>query len=134
VTIRAARPEDASAIAAIQRSSPEAPQWDPVGYEVRVAEIEGRVVGFLVTRVVAEDEVEILNIVVAPERRRAGVARALLQPVVERVRGGVFLEVRVSNAAARKLYEMLGFEEIGRRPEYYESPCEDGIVMKFHSC
>jgi [ribosomal protein S18]-alanine N-acetyltransferase len=134
VRIRAARPEDGPAIAAIQRLSPEAPQWDPAGYDVRVAEIGGTVVGFLVTRAVAEDEVEVLNISVAPEHRRAGVAKALLKPLIESVRGELFLEVRVSNSAARKLYQALGFEEVNRRAKYYEDPCEDGIVMKFHSC
>jgi ribosomal protein S18 acetylase RimI-like enzyme len=48
--------------------------------------------------------------------------------------GTVFLEVRESNKAARNLYLSLGFQELGRRPEYYETPLEPAIVMKFHSC
>jgi [ribosomal protein S18]-alanine N-acetyltransferase len=133
VTVRRAREEDRAAIAEIQRDSPEASQWDPEGFDVTVAEVAGRVVGFLVTRTVA-DEVEILNLAVSPANRRSGVARELVQPLLETRPLSVFLEVRESNTAARKLYQALQFEEVSRRRGYYESPCEDGIVMKFHSC
>ncbi len=132
--VRRARPEDAAAIAAIQRSSAEAAQWDPAGYEVQVAESDGKVVGFLVTRAVAADEIEILNLAVADAHRRSGIGSALVQSVVEHFRGDVFLEVRESNTAARKLYERLRFEEVSRRQEYYENPTEACVVMKFHSC
>jgi [ribosomal protein S18]-alanine N-acetyltransferase len=133
VTVRPAREEDRAAIAELQRASPEASQWDPEGFDVTVAEVAGRVVGFLVTRTIA-DEVEILNLAVNPANRRSGVARALLQPLLETGPVSVFLEVRESNKAARGLYQALRFEEVSRRRGYYESPCEDGIVMKFHSC
>jgi len=133
VTVRPARPEDRAAIAEIQRVSPEASQWDPEGFDVTVAEVAGRVVGFLVTRAIA-DEVEILNLAVDPVNRRSGVARALVRPLLEMPSVSVFLEVRESNTAARGLYQTLRFHEVSRRRGYYESPCEDGIVMKFHSC
>jgi len=133
VTVRPAREEDRAAIAQIQRASAEASQWDPEGFDVTVAEVADRVVGFLVTRAIL-DEVEILNLAVEPANRRCGVARALLQPLLERGTVTVFLEVRASNSGARKLYESLRFQEVNRRPNYYEDPPDDGIVMKFHSC
>jgi ribosomal-protein-alanine acetyltransferase len=133
VTVRPAREEDRAAIAEIQRASPDASQWDPEGFDVTVAEVDGRVVGFLVTRAIA-DEVEILNLAVNPANRRSGVARALLQPLLERPSLTLFLEVRESNTAARTLYQALRFQEVSRRRGYYEFPPEDGIVMKFHSC
>ena len=40
------------------------------------------------------------------------------------------LEVRVSNAPARSLYERLGFQVIGTRKEYYDDPVEDALVMR----
>ncbi len=132
--IRPARPEDLPAIAAIQRASPEASSWDPSGYDVSVAELEGEVVGFLVTRRIAVDEVEVLNVAVMPDRRRSGIARALLKPLLESVRGRVFLEVRESNRKARDFYVSVGFKELSRRPGYYSDPPEPGIVMNFHSC
>lgn len=134
MTIRHARPDDAAAIAHIQSESPEASQWDPAGYDVTVAELDGRVVGFLVTREVAAGEIEILNLGVAPSQRRAGIARALVEPLLKRVPCDVFLEVRESNSTAREFYQTLGFQELSRRQNYYENPPEAAIVMKFHSC
>lgn len=132
--IRPATPEDLPAIAEIQRASPEASSWDPTGFEITVAELDGKVVGFLVTRRVAVDEVEILNLAVTPEKRRSGVATALLKPLLEAVPSRVFLEVRESNTAAQKFYLSVGFAELSRRPGYYSDPHEGGIVMNFHSC
>ena len=132
--VRSARPEDRAGIEAVQRASPEASQWDPAGYDVTVAEIEGTVAGFLVTRRIVEEELEILNLAVDPQHRRAGVARALIEPLMKAIRGDIFLEVRESNVTAQRFYQAIGFEEVSRRPAYYQAPPEGGIVMKFHSC
>jgi ribosomal-protein-alanine N-acetyltransferase len=132
--VRAARPEDRAAITAIQRASPEASSWDPSGYEVTVAVLGGEVAGFLAIRRTAPDEVEVLNLAVAPQHRRKGVGRELLQMLLEHTRGDVFLEVRESNLAARNFYQSLGFTDVSRRPEYYSDPPDAGIVMNFHSC
>ena len=93
-----------------------------------------RVSGFLAYRKVGEGESEILNLAVAPEARRQGVATALVVEVVALEAGALFLEVRSSNVAARKLYQRLGFTEVGLRQSYYEDPPEDGIVMRFQKC
>jgi ribosomal-protein-alanine N-acetyltransferase len=42
----------------------------------------------------------------------------------------VFLEVRVSNIAARKLYEKIGFVQVGQRKAYYQHPAEDALILK----
>jgi ribosomal-protein-alanine N-acetyltransferase len=132
--IRRAAAADLPAIREIQKASPDAAQWDPGGYEVHVADLDGRVIGFLVSRAVAAEEVEILNLAVAPGYRRRGVARELLRALLKDVRGDVFLEVREANQAAQKFYQALGFQEVGRRNSYYENPPDHCIVMKFHSC
>jgi ribosomal protein S18 acetylase RimI-like enzyme len=75
-----------------------------------------------------------LNLAVAPEWRRQGVARMLVQSWLREFRGTVFLEVRASNQSAQKFYKSLGFQELMIRPKYYSAPDESGIVMKFHSC
>ena len=134
MVVRPARPEDREAIASIQAASPEASAWDPSGYDVTVAEVAGEVVGLLVTRQVMPEELEILNLAVAPAHRRCGVARALLAPLLQGVSCDIFLEVRESNTPARQLYESMGFIVIGARPGYYQNPLEGGIVMNFHSC
>jgi ribosomal-protein-alanine acetyltransferase len=117
--------------------SPGASQWEPasyLGYRLLVAEVSGRVVGFLAWRAVCSEEAEILNMAVDPDYRRHGVALALFGAARGEFSGDWYLEVRESNQPARKLYEKLGFVEAGRIREYYQSPTEGAVVMKLHSC
>ena len=135
--IRRGGADDLDAVAAIQEASPGAARWRAADYleqDFRVAIARNRIVGFLVARTLAADEREILNLAVAPDFRRRGVARALLASAFEGFRGGVFLEVRESNGVAQEFYKSLGFKELSRRAGYYDSPPETAIVMKFHSC
>ena len=89
--------------------------------------------GYVVALVVGP-EAEIADLAVAPEARRLGIGRALLERVLAEVGAAgaqtVFLEVRESNQAARMLYESKGFESIGRRRGYYRHPVEDALVLK----
>jgi [ribosomal protein S18]-alanine N-acetyltransferase len=135
--VRPATQDDLADIAAVQAASPEASAWQPETYLAGgclVALAEERVAGFLAFRQVAEGECEILNLAVAPEARRRGLATALIEELIAERPGTLFLEVRSSNAAARNLYAHLGFAEVGLRPGYYSSPPEDGIVMRLQSC
>jgi len=135
--IRRGGADDLTAIAAIQAASPEAAQWkaaDYLAHHLLVATGETGVVGFVAARPVADQEFEILNLAVAPKFRRQGVARELLQALFRDYHGTFFLEVRESNQAAQKCHKSLGFQSVTRRPNYYESPPDAAIVMKFHSC
>jgi ribosomal-protein-alanine N-acetyltransferase len=135
--VRRACPADSDAIRAIQSASPEAAQWEIpqyFEYEVRLAECGSTVAGFLAARTLGAGESEILNLAVAPAFRRHGVGRALLRTWIEETGGTIYLEVRASNEAAQKFYKSLGFELFAVRPQYYSSPAESAIVMKFHSC
>jgi ribosomal-protein-alanine N-acetyltransferase len=128
---------DLAAVAAIQAASPGAAQWKPadyLAYHLLVAAGATGVVGFVVARPVADGEFEVLNLAVSPEFRRQGVARELLAALFEQCIGDFYLEVRESNQAAQMCYKSLGFQVVTRRPDYYESPNEPAIVMKFHSC
>src|ERR1039457_5775850 len=97
--IRRGGADDLDAIAAIEETSPGAARWRVADYleqDFRVA-IEGnRIVGFLVARTLAADEREILNLAVAPDFGRKGVARALLDNAFQGVRAAAFLEVGAS--------------------------------------
>lgn len=80
------------------------------------------------------DEGQILNIATHPEYRRQGLGTKIMEAVIgyAREKGITFitLEVRESNAAAIGLYESLGFYQVGRLKNYYDSPKEDGLILK----
>jgi ribosomal-protein-alanine N-acetyltransferase len=91
-----------------------------------------RVVGHLVYWVVA-GEAEVGNVAVLPGDRGRGIATRLLDQALEELtdRGvtRVFLEVRESNEPALRLYRSRAFGQVGRRPDYYEKPKEDALIM-----
>jgi ribosomal-protein-alanine N-acetyltransferase len=98
-----------------------------------VAEHDDAVSGYVIAHH-AVDEAEILNLGVAPARQQKGIGRALVQAMLVRLRQvgvtTVFLEVRESNAVARRLYGELGFAHVGRRRDYYRRPVEDAVVLR----
>ena len=127
---------DLPAIAESQKTTRESAQWAPesyLKYTLRVAEYQGNILGFVVSRQTASDEYEVLNVAVSTEHRRRGIASRLLKSLMNEAAGVYFLEVRESNEAARKLYRKLEFQEAGRRPQYYQNPAEAAIVMRIQS-
>lgn len=90
----------------------------------------GAVVGYACCRQV-EDELQILNLAVAPDCRRHTIGRRLLQTILDQARAtghGVVLEVEVGNEAACRLYEAAGFDPIGRRKDFYGRG-RDGLIL-----
>jgi [ribosomal protein S18]-alanine N-acetyltransferase len=92
----------------------------------------GVLLGYLViSRYV--DAWHVMNVAVAPDQRRRGIARTLLQHLFDVTsadeRRGYTLEVRVSNEGAIKLYETLGFVRRGVRRGYYTDNREDALIM-----
>jgi ribosomal-protein-alanine N-acetyltransferase len=82
---------------------------------------------------IVQDEVHVLNVATAPQHRRRGVARAVMEELLARGRHRrctlATLEVRRSNEAAIGLYRSLGFRSVGVRPNYYVDEKEDALVM-----
>ena len=145
MNIRAITREDAAAIHAIQSMCPQAAQWHVEDYRqladdscgmVLAAELVGaspqELVGFAAFHRVA-DQAELRNLAVAPQRQRRGIARALLQSGISKLREAgarrIFLEVRPSNRAALELYASLGFRLVSIREGYYQNPPEQALVM-----
>jgi [ribosomal protein S18]-alanine N-acetyltransferase len=140
--IRPANPGDLLELERIEQRSFPMPHWRAenfLSYRCVVAEVDGKVAGFLVSRIVFPEnedlpaEREILNLAVDPAYRRRGIATALLRSELKH-RGTHFLEVRESNVGARELYQKLGFKAVGRRPDYYSFPLEAAIVMQMKWC
>ena len=98
-----------------------------------VAEIDGNVAGYVGSQSVL-DGADMMNLAVAPEYRRQGIAEALVFALVDHLRQkkiiALLLEVRSSNQPAISLYEKLGFVQIGRRPNYYRHPREDALILR----
>lgn len=94
--------------------------------------VSGRVLGYAGLMVVA-DEGYITNVAVFPEYRRQGIAVQILQVFLQFAAANhlafLTLEVRPSNAAAIALYQGFGFEEVGRRKNYYDLPKEDALIL-----
>lgn len=141
VLIRIARPSDLEAILRIERQvfgdpwSPEsfAPEFDDAYTWFRVAEVAGEVAGYIIARIVAQQG-EIANIAVAPARQGSGLGGRLLDAAIAAAEAAeceaVWLEVRVTNESAKRLYWSRGFEPIGRRKAYYRDPVEDALVLR----
>jgi [ribosomal protein S18]-alanine N-acetyltransferase len=146
--IRAATSADLPQIIALAHASSTAPHWSEARYQglldgqdrgvlriFQVLEDDGPIRAFLIARVVA-DECELENIVVEQASRRRGLATRLLEALfdwaAENRAHSVFLEVRASNMAARKLYEGAGFSQTGHRPAYYNCPKDDAILYSRH--
>lgn len=131
--IRTMWSEDAASASALD------PVWTPETFfaEHRLALVaeapQGAVGGWLLLSIVPPDA-EILNLVVAPDLRRQGLATALLQKGLERLAQArvsrVRLEVRESNIPAHRLYSRLGFRHAGRRLRYYQNPAEDALLLE----
>jgi len=104
------------------------------GVWMTLADLGGAPAGFTIARVVS-DEAELLLLAVRDEARRRGVGRALLDAFChDAARRGarrVHLEMREGNAAAA-MYRGAGFEQVGRRPNYYRGPdaeCFDALTL-----
>lgn len=101
-------------------------------HKVFIAERDGELAGFLILSSVL-DEAEILEVAVAENFRRAGIASGLMSEIFGWCKkngiGQIFLEVRESNFPARAYYEKFGFSEDGRRKNYYRDPVEDAVLM-----
>jgi ribosomal-protein-alanine acetyltransferase len=130
---------ESAVVLLILQESPEASPWTQNGILdaakngiAWVAEKDGKVVGFLIGRAVA-DEFEILNMAVAVNLRRQGIAGILVKEAITWSRGmgakSAHLEVRASNRAAISLYMRHGFTVSGLRKGYYDHPQEDAILL-----
>jgi len=104
------------------------------GYQAQVLMADGQLLGYFVA-MKGVDEVHLLNITVAPEHQGQGWGRLMLDALALWSRGQqaqwLWLEVRVSNARAQRIYEQHGYRRVGERKSYYPAGGrrEDAVVM-----
>lgn len=139
--VRPMRLGDIDQVLAIERSTFELP-WSRDSFVAEItenkcarylcAEMEGRVLAYGGMWLVI-DEGHITNIAVREDARGRGfgekITRALIQLAADNGIVSLTLEVRESNLVARSLYLKLGFADVGIRKGYYDSPCEDAMLM-----
>lgn len=134
---------DIKRVMKVERAAYEFP-WTPnifrdclrVGYYCCVIEDNTEVIGHAVMSY-AVGECHILNVCILPEYQRLGMGKRVIKQLLEvGERNGAriaFLEVRLSNIAAYRLYESLGFTEVGIRKDYYpvEEGREDAMILAY---
>jgi len=133
--------EDLPAIQAIERAAFSAP-WPANAYRTELE--TNKLAHYLVVRVGEEiagfaglwlmvDEAHVTTFAIDPAWRRNHLAErllvALLDVALDRRATEATLEVRLSNLAARRLYEKFGFRPVGLRPRYYTDNNEDALIM-----
>ena len=105
------------------------------GYQAQILGAGGVVLGYFVA-MKGVDEVHLLNLTVAPRQQGEGWGRVMLDALAVWARGQgaqwLWLEVRVSNARAQRIYEHQGYRRVGERKRYYPAAHgrrEDAVVM-----
>lgn len=144
MTIRTATPADLDAIMAIENASFPTDAWSAESMAAELQadyshyladEEDGHVIGYAGLRSIPGNaDADIQTIALIEARRGEGRGRAMLRTLLAEAsaRGAreVFLEVRADNPGAEGLYTSEGFEELARRPRYYQPDGVDAIVMR----
>ena len=141
MTIRVMQEADLGAVYAIEQSAYEFP-WTKAIFEQTiqstkyavVMESQQKIIGYGVVSYVV-GEAELLNLCIDPAYQGKGQGAVLLEHLVDNAtelgNKDMYLEVRESNLSALHIYEKCGFNEIGRRKNYYpaKSGREDAVLM-----
>jgi [ribosomal protein S18]-alanine N-acetyltransferase len=144
--VRAATPDDAEALVAIERAAHSSPwpdevfdgefelDWSYIWGVCERPDADAAPVAMIVFWVI-HDEIHLLNVAVCPDHQRRGIATRLLVRLAalgrQQQASFITLEVREHNEAAIALYESLGFAIIGQRERYYADTGEDALIMSW---
>ena len=138
--IRRATPEDLPQLVELEKSCFPDP-WSQKSLRSTITEddsyfavaiTDGKIVGYINTTYVL-DEMNLNRICVLPQYRKMGAARSLMEGMFAHARqkglAQIFLEVRLSNLEAQRVYQRFGFKVVGERKGFYQNPPENGLVM-----
>ena len=145
LAIRPLAEADLDAALALAGALRHAPHWSRATWQALIhtdssprrvvlgAFADGQLAGLAIASLTPPDA-ELESIAVATAFQRRGIARAMYADLETSLRAAgiasVLLEVRVSNAPAQALYDVLGFAPAGYRPGYYADPAEDALVLR----
>ena len=140
ITVRPAADSDIPRIFEIAQNNAQNP-WKEHLFEAELqnryacllcAETEGEIIGFCDAHLVLENA-HINELCIESQYRKRGIATMLVCEIMKTAKesgcSNVTLEVREQNAAARVLYEKLGFKIAGKRAGFYHDPPDDGLTM-----
>ena len=141
--IRYATAADLPHIRRMEEQASTAAHWNAAQYDALFAHAPQRIalvaqdhlqlIGFLIARFLA-GEWELENIMVDERYKKRGIGTTLVRRLLSEAQTAgatsLILEVRESNAPARRLYEKTGFTSEGRRNSYYRDPVEDAILYR----
>ena len=138
--IRRATPEDLPQLVELEKSCFPDP-WSQKSLRSTITEddsyfavaiTDGKIVGYINTTYVL-DEMNLNRICVLPQYRKMGAAGLLMEGMFAHARqkglAQIFLEVRLSNVEAQRVYQRFGFKVVGERKGFYQNPPENGLVM-----
>ena len=139
LSVREFKENDEKAIAELEKECFSKPWSEKAILDARenntiflVAQQEEKIIGYAGLQIIL-DEGYITNVAVTKEHRCKGVAKALMEKLIEMAEeknlAFVTLEVRESNLAAINLYKKFGFEKEGERKNFYENPKENAHIM-----
>jgi ribosomal-protein-alanine N-acetyltransferase len=105
---------------------------NPISYWL-VAVENGQVLGYVGSQY-GYGEADMMNLAVVPDFRNRGIGQQLVMELISHLADldvkSLTLEVRQSNAAAISLYEKMGFQQVGLRPNYYQKPKEAALILR----
>lgn len=123
---------DLAEVVAIEKASFAAPKSESVfkedEHKYLVAKDNGKILGYIGIEKIS-GEMHIINMAVQPDFRGKGIGKKLLEKALS-PKDVVFLEVRVSNLPAQKIYEHFGFKNVGIRKNYYQDNGENAYIMR----
>ena len=131
ITIFPMKDKDIPQVVEIERLSFKFPKPEAIfredEHKYLVAKEDSKIVGYIGIEKILDEE-HIINMAIHPDYRGQGIGKRLMQHVLND-EDVFYLEVRVSNDSAKKIYERYGFKVISIRKGYYADG-EDAYVMR----
>ena len=141
MSLRKAEFSDINSIVNIEKTSYEKPYWNEsllkylfnnsITDSAWIFEVKKKIIGFLIEQR-CKDEISILNVAIDKKYQNNGFGKKIVSQYlgILPINSVVFLEVKINNFIARKIYTALNFEKVDLRKNYYNNG-EDALIMRY---